>query len=66
MIERLCDHLAVPCFAIADTRVMNASQQPRRGAWRDRASDFVPLVSQPAMRALSARLGYDPDLETWA
>lgn len=66
MIERLCDHLAVPRFAIADTRVMNASQQPRRGAWRDRASDIVPLVSQPAMRALSARLGYDPDLETWA
>ncbi|MEF2074668.1 hypothetical protein [Consotaella aegiceratis] len=65
MIADLCDWLSVPRFVPAQTRLMNASTPPRKGAWRGRSEQIVPLIESQMCRTVSIQLGYGTDHEAW-
>lgn len=65
LIGALCEWLSVPQFAPGETRVMNASAAPRKGAWKERQTEILPLIESAACRNTSFRLGYGDHPDGW-
>ena len=65
IMNDLCDWLDVSKFPLQETRIMNASKQPRKAAWREQSTKIIPLTKTDRIQKITSQLGYDDETIPW-
>jgi len=65
VVHRLCSWLGIQEPPAASSKIMNASQPPRRYRWHDKRQQIAPVLALGTILPLAQRLGYSPDVDQW-